>query len=470
MFFNKEKLSTAVDISDGLLKVAAIYRDKGEDYLHTLDTMSLPLDDKEIAREIRSLIAKHKLWKSSFYVSFPRHLVTIRTVRLPTTNEEEVKNMAGLQAVKFLPYAREEMIVAHKTIDVTKDGYTDILLILAQKKSIDRYLKIFKNAAIAIEKVALSSEGLLGWYSRLKIDDTQPVAIIDVDRLHTHIQVVKDGKLLFTRSVSLDIEDFHKSKAALLTEISLSFDTFLKESGERVSRLILSGCENYIKNVSDFLRENLAIPLDQAEQLRRIKIKESASKLVNQLKDGSYAHLLGIVFNPESLEINLLPYAIIDKKRELRLRQELIKTSLLFLAVLTAAGGIINKKIDDKKNYLRDIDSRLKEMEPEVKNLSTLKKNIELIQNQITLKGSAIDILRELYSILPQDVSLTLLEFEGSSRILLRGTARELSKVFDMLTILEKSDFFENVKINFATKRSFKNMEFADFEIVCSLH
>ena len=274
--FAKEKYITAIDISDGLLKIVAISTEKGEKRLYVLDSVKLPSDkDSDIAKEIRSLISKDKLGNSLFYVSFPRHLVTIRNVRLPAINEDEMKNMAELQAMKFLPYSREEMVITYKIIETTKEGYTDILLILAQRKSVDRYVEIFKDAGVSIEKMALSSEGLFNWYSRLKTGYEQPVAIIDLDRFHTHIQIVSGRKILFSRSVSFNTATSESDRAILLREIKLSFDSFLKEQDERVSRIILSGNEDYSKDFSVFLRDNLLMPCEQIEQLQRIKTKIS---------------------------------------------------------------------------------------------------------------------------------------------------------------------------------------------------
>lgn len=470
MLLKKEKLTTAIDISDGFVKVVAISANKGERSLYALDSVKLSTDKvKEIAKEIRSLISKNRLGKSHIYVSFPRHLVTIRNVRLPAANEEEVRNMAELQAIKYVPYSREEMVISHKIIETTKDGYTDILLILAQTKSVDRYTEIFRYAGISIEKIALSSEGLFNWYSGLQLDDRQPIAIIDLDRRHTHIQIVKNKKIFFTRSVSFDTINPGSDKTILLREINLSFDSFLKEQNERVPRLILSGSENYSSQISAFLADSLSIPCERVEQLRNIKAKGTANKSLQQFKIASYTYLLGIGSEPEKLTVNLLPREIIDKKRERVLKYELSKTTILFLAVLMIALGIIEKKMYDKRVYLKKIDGRLEEIGPEVKRLSRFKESIELIQNQLMFKGSSIDIIRELYTILPADVSLTLFEFEGKNRVLLRGTTVELSKVFSLLPILEKSPYFENVRINYATKRTFKQKEFADFEIICAL-
>ncbi len=141
----------------------------------------------------------------------------------------------------------------------------------------------------------------------------------------------------------------------------------------------------------------------------------------------------------------------------------------MFLLITVAAFGIMEKKVNEKREYLKKIEGRLREIDSEVKKLSRLKGNIELIRGQLMLEGSSISIIREVYEILPEDVSLTLLEFEDKNRVLLRGTTKELSRVFNLLPLLEKSEFFENVKINYATKRTFKQTEFADFEIICAI-
>ena len=122
-----------------------------------------------------------------------------------------------------------------------------------------------------------------------------------------------------------------------------------------------------------------------------------------------------------------------------------------------------------KRFYLQKLDAKIKAIQPEVERLSRLKESSEIIDSQLTFSGSSIDIIREIYKMLPKDVSLTLLEFEDKERLLLRGTAKELSSVFNFLPVLEKSAYFENAKINYATKRTFRNVDFADFEIVCQL-
>ena len=470
MNFKTEKLTTVIDISDNLLKVLAISLVKKTKAAGVLDCIKLQSEEeKAIAKEVRTLLSKHKILNSYFIINFPRHLVTVKNVRLPTTNDSEIKNMAELQAIKYLPYSREEMVVSHKVINITPEGYSDALLVLAQKKSVDKYINVFKLAGINIEKIGLSSEGILNWYIELAKGYSGSVAIIDIDMYHTHIQVIRDGALFFSRSVLFDACSAESNKNGLLREIKLSFDTYLKERNEGVSAMLVSGGEAYAKGIGDFLAANIAIPCEIIPQADSLKTEKVSEQILDKIRNYSYVALFGLASHPASLAINLIPQDIITRKNEETAKKELIKSVILLLCVSVAIFAILEKKMLEKRVYLGKLEEKLKTIEPEVTRLSRLKESNEIINDQLVFQGSAIDVIREIYKILPKDVSLTLMEFDDKDRIFLRGTARELSSVFNFLPVLEKSPYFENAKISYATKRTFRQVEFADFEIVCQM-
>jgi len=470
MTFNREKITAAFDISDHLIRLVVVSGGRDGIALRVIDSVQLSAEDeKTIGRQLRSLILKHKLTGALVLASFPRHLVTVRGVRLPTAKEEEIRSMAELQAIKYLPYSQREIVAAHKTIDVAADGYTRTLIIVAQRKSVDKYIDIFKYAGVAVDRMAFSAEGALNWYSTGDIDDRQPVGAIDFDRGRVSVLVIKGKKLLFSRSISFDNSDPSSGKSALIREITLSFDSYLKDYSEAISRVILSGVEGYADNFSNILSERLSVPVEYAGQSSNIAVKDVAASAEMEFKKASYTHLLGMASRPEQLTVDLFPRDVIEKRKEKAFRGELIAAAALLLCVVTAAFGIVEKKITKKRSRLKKIEERLKKIDPEARRLSGIRDKCELISDQLAFRGSAIDIIREIYAILPPEVSLTILEFEYKNRVLLRGTTEELSTALKLLPLLERSAYFENVKINYAAKRAFKRREFADFEIVCDL-
>ena len=466
MLKNSERLITGIDISDNTLKVITVSKNMKSGGVRVLDCTGLPHeDDKAVAKEIRSILSRNKVAHSYFLVSFPRHLVTIKNIRLPAVSDSEIRNMAELQAIKYLPYSRDEIVVSYKVISTTSEGYSDVLLVLAQRKLVERYVNIFKIAGINVDKLGLSSEGILNWYIKTERGTSDSVAIIDIDRYHTHIQIIKDRNLLFSRSISFDAFFAEREKNAILKEIRMSFETYSKERNTGVGAIIISGAEDYTKTIYDILCTDTATPCEIVLQEDYIKGYGFGEQVLKRLKEYSYTALFGLTRAPELAEINLIPEEILAKRKADAVKRELTKSIILVLCVLVAFFAILEKKMLEKRFYLQKLDAKIKAIQPEVERLSRLKESSEIIDSQLTFSGSSI----EIYKMLPKDVSLTLLEFEDKERLLLRGTAKELSSVFNFLPVLEKSAYFENAKINYATKRTFRNVDFADFEIVCQL-
>ena len=178
---------------------------------------------------------------------------------------------------------------------------------------------------------------------------------------------------------------------------------------------------------------------------------------------------MALAFNFDRLDLNLLPSRIQKAKIARLTKEALFISGLLFLCVVLGVVGIIWKEIDDKTGYLRYLSGEIKKTGPKVQGLTTMINNINVVKNQLDMRGTSIDVIRELYKLIPSDISLTIFDFEDGSTCTLRGTADELSNVFKFITILENSAYFKNVKVRYATKRVIKRQILTDFEIICRL-
>jgi Tfp pilus assembly PilM family ATPase len=74
--------------------------------------------------------------KHNIRLNIPRHLVTVRFVKLPSTDEAEIKLMAGSEALKHVPYADEEIVSCHRVIEKTADGYSNVMIAVAQADTV----------------------------------------------------------------------------------------------------------------------------------------------------------------------------------------------------------------------------------------------------------------------------------------------------------------------------------------------
>ncbi|MFH0911158.1 MAG: hypothetical protein V1918_06625, partial [Planctomycetota bacterium] len=94
----------------------------------------------------------------------PRNLITLRNVAFPSHDPLEISKMVELQATRQTPYSRGDIIIKHSIIEKDPSGYSKVLLAIAHKDVINRYLKIIDKTAITPSLFTLSSQGVCSYY------------------------------------------------------------------------------------------------------------------------------------------------------------------------------------------------------------------------------------------------------------------------------------------------------------------
>lgn len=470
--FKRKEIISAFDIEGNLIKLAQVGIGDTEKLLYRLDSRRAELDTPDsLAKALRSLVSDYKISTSRVIVSLPRYKVTVKTLKLPSLEPREIEDMVTLQAARQLPFTPDKIISGYKIIRKDISGYSDVMVALAHRNIVDNILSIFKEAGLDIERLTLSSEALGLWYlQRLKEDEKKScICLADIGSTVLEILIIKEGNLDFTRSISFSLSE--KINEKIVDELKRSLFTYNKNyPGTEITKLILTGKRSVINKEALILKKDVALPMVYIDALKSYPRKEETA-LPNEgiLLNESFASVLSLGFNYENLEINLIPQEVRLTRISKLIRESLMMSIVLLLSIFIGMGGIVTKKFIDKKRYLTSINRSLEKTKPKVEELTRLREITQIIKSQIEITGSGIDILRELYSKIPPEISLSILDYEDSRFCLLRGTAQKLSDVFKFISILEESIYFENVKVRYATKRVVRNKELTDFEIICQL-
>jgi Tfp pilus assembly protein PilN len=122
-----------------------------------------------------------------------------------------------------------------------------------------------------------------------------------------------------------------------------------------------------------------------------------------------------------------------------------------------------------KSAYLRKLDAEYQTVNKEAQKLEGDFTKISLIKNYLSKRGYSLDVLAELYTVIPQDLELADIRFDGQGKFSIKGTAESMSTVFSFVDNMEKSKYFKDVKTRYTTKRKDGLKDVADFEIVSSL-
>ena len=462
------KMSVALELHNDFVKIAGAFFTKGAKIFRMVkkDFSSKASDTR--AQEVSAILKKYKFPKENLLLSIPRHLVMTRILHLPSVSDDEIICMAKMEAIKQMPYRDENIITGHRVIEKFKDGYSDVLLAIVQESTIKRFINTLKGGNLRIEKVALSTESLFAWYMMLekrRENKTEVAAVVNISSGYIDIAILENEKLVFTRAFSYGADDAYTSTDSI-DEIKKSIATFEKEKNKKVQKIITSGGENKGRTAEEVLRKEFDIPVKFIPQDEGIKVDSSSDA---DLKEVSYVELIGLSAKSKSIKINLLPEDMIQDNEFRIFKKSILKTTILLGCIVLIVLGIFIKKIFDKSKYIALLDAKITAMEPEVIRTRRMREDIRIIKNVIQKKPLAIDIVGEIYKIAPTDITFNMVDYESKKSLILRGSASSLSSIVGFISILEKSDYFESVKIRYTAKRKTSGKELTDFEIMCLL-
>ncbi len=455
-------------VTDDALKVIKYVTTPGrQSEIRGLDIQPLSLnrDNVEIIQKLNKVFKKLGYANNPITVSLPRNQGTCQYLRVPSTALEEIERISRLQAPRYLPYQAEELVTAYQVISTDKEGYSNINLVIAPRELIGNYLKIFNEFKPPKISIVLSSYGLCSLYNYVRVQESDPVMVVDIDSVCTELAIVSGRKMLFSRAFKLNrlepdwerlfADEINKTKSAYLKEVS-------KEAPNKI--LILGG--------SNISRQSLKILNQQTdlavEVLSYAEDNKSLESIRQDILDSKFscANIIGLGMADIAESLNLIPEGIKEKEMKKSRHREILRMiSFILATVFIFTLGIV-KNLDSKSQYLKKLNAQLAANGKEAKPLEDIEKRFKILQNRAQRKPTALDIIYELHRKTPNPITLSNFVY-GDAQVVLRGQAPDLNPVFTFVSELEKSPLFKNfqIKIKYMTKIKTQAGQVIDFEI-----
>ena len=452
-------ITTAVEISKKYIKVVQVAT-AGTEAKATSCALKeySPSDSAAAAQALQQALKEHNIKAKNVILSIPRQYVTTKNLRLPSQDPREIDEMAGFQAVKQIPYPKEEIIYSPYVIGVDSEGYSKVILTICHRDVIEGPVAILNDCGLAPSSVTLSSFGLLNWFN-LKGDlrqrsEAAPIILIECDTDSSDIAVVHKGKLIYTRGLTFGSNEAEGYAERLAEEINKTLPVYEKETeAGRPAEALFTG------NITE--PERLKNALEASLNMR--------TEYIGSLEGGqqaSYSSVLGAALGLEG--IDLLPKDLKVLRETKTRKRELTVSAALLAAVIIALSFLVWNRIHQKTDALKTLESKLSKIAPEAQKIERMRLAAEVIKSQSKKKSEALDVLNELHKIVPPQIYLSMYNYD-EEKVELKGTTGVLSDVFRLVSILENSPYFQNVQVRYATKRKIGEQEFVDFEIVCPL-
>lgn len=387
-------------------------------------------------------------------------------MRIPSVDDEEIGKMIKIEALKYVPYSDEEVVAGYRVVDKTDDGYSNILLAIAQAGMVERLINILKPGQAGVVASAwLGSEALFSWYHAAAPSDGKNCLVANIDKDYADVVVAEGDKLTFTRGF---LYDASRTSAAddIVKQLYMSLVTYQKESGKKIERIVLTGSDFLMAECKAAASKEFNIPVEVMDQMKGGALSDKADC---NTEGASFAELLGMSARPQGMKIDLMPESVRGADKTVSLRSNLAVSAILVGVIMLLIFAFVVKRIHNKNVVLSGIEGRLKTISADVSKVKKMAEDIQVVNSEINKKPLAVDIVREVYRITPSAVLLSMLDFERQEGIAIRGSAPALNDVITYVNALENSLYFEAVKVKYATKRMAAGRETVDFEISCSL-
>lgn len=490
LLFNSAPLVAGIDFSNGWVKIVQVELRSGGPRI--LDISAAPFtaagDEKASRREFSKIVWDVLKAKPKTVINcVPRQSATVRFFRLPSSDESEIDKMLEFQVTKQLPFSIEDIVIGHKILSTGQDGYSKVMLAVVQRAVLNNQLGLLKSAWLAPAAMRLSTESILNSFleaaSRTQEAISQPYLLIDVDYISTELLICDGKDILFNRAFGhgagsvykLDNDSEILAWAKVLTgHIKHSLAAFSKDRtthGASINRIFVSGgVAKFFKYIQQELQTEFNIPveyfnvLEQAGAGKDVRIPADTLNL-----PVSFSSAIGMVINKEGLQIDLIPKELKAKRLRKQKQSELLRLHVLLASLAISLFVLIGARLYYKQMYAKYLDQQLAQMKPYVKKAELIIEKLNLARSQADKDTGPLLILTEIYRIMPQDVNLSMLSFAENEAVILRGTTKVMSRVFEVASLLENSKYFKDVKVAFANKRKTESGESVDFQINCFL-
>lgn len=514
-----------VDISEGQITVVettkSTYEVEGGIKDFVIKNISPTQTDDEISDVIKAVFTQKHLFKKEVWlnIDLPEPNLNFRRLSLPVMPQQELPN-----AIKWNLKDKVSLDIkdARLAYEITgefqkEDGpkNLNLMAVLIDKKSIDRFLNIFKKAGIDLAGINVTPFSIS---NILRLDKDlaelkEPILICRIGKEYSYICVYLKGKLDFVRQIPLAWQTFLNAMTGVLVsdkgrieltledakkileefgipketdtildekvtpsqiiamsrpvverligEISRSIDYYQGElKAKKIQKILLTGEGSYIKGLNEFISKGLGLDAGYLELPKDLICPAAFGAAAGSIQKSG---------------INLLPEELKQKKQD-ELKKTVLRVSTAgVLALLFFSFLSISIQIASYKKQLQLVQSQrliLKDLKAMQDKINARK----AIAYSIREKETPVDlVLKELSAITPGNIAFSEIQLDQKQKNLkLRGKVSIRPEAVqgvlsDFMQNLEKSSLFKEANLSNVQMEGSGAIQISAFEINCVL-
>lgn len=395
----------------------------------------------------------------------PTYLCTTRFIQLPSGRPEEIAAMLEFEVPLLVPHSSQPWTWDFCVTGRGQDGTSQVLVILSPLSIVESAME--RVRALGIEPCLVTVSAALNTMRLTHGKDTGAAGLCGYawwDYSYLDFFVMDGTRLMFLRGVRVCGQN-SQALSYVEAEVSRSVSMF-RERGicDVELPLHVGGTRPEVPLLIERLGRLASVSAHQVRDPITCDAARVRDRTAETFGLGSWCKLTaGLTC------VNLFPRHRKEKNRRALHRRELLGLGLRACCVALLVLLCLRISVWRKTRLLQQYHQRLAQIAPLAQKLQFLQGQLNMIQNQVQGSVSMLDILGQLYELLPRDVTIHYLSIDQNQQVVVRAQAKWLSQAFDCIDPLEQSRYLANVRQSYAHLREFEGQVLIDFELRADL-
>ena len=348
--FSKTIPAFGLDISGSSFKFVQVNKNGKDSVIKAYSDIVVPKaliindaisDPKTFVTLLKQSLDKPQFGRlTSNYVvaSLPESKSFVRVIQIPKMSEAEADNAVPYEAESFIPMPLDQVYLDWEKIGEDGDKM-NVLMVAAPKEYVDSYLDLLDKAGLKPAALEVESQSCLR--AVMPKGSQETVLLVDMEAYRSSLIMVENGNLQFTSTIPIAGNNFTESVAKalgvsnakaeeikhkvgiantaeypniktsmlpVLGNLEAEIKNILKFHGEhsnrQVERILLSGGSARLKNLAEFLGQQLAdAGVAKVELANPWQNVGSHSQVLNQEDSLGFTTAIGLALRGCNYEI-----------------------------------------------------------------------------------------------------------------------------------------------------------------------
>lgn len=395
----------------------------------------------------------------------PTYLCTTRCIQLPSSRPEEIAAMLEFEVPQLVPCGTQPWTWDFCITSWGQDGTSQVLVVLSPLSVVESAME--QVHALGIEPHQVTVSAALHAVRTSQNKDEQEAGLcgrVWWDRDSLDFSAVNGSRLVFLRGVRIDGQNstvLEYAELEVARSLSMLRDRGLCDAGLSVH---VGGTNPEVPRLVERLGQSVSIRTEPGCDLAMHDAALVLDRVTGGTTVGSWDSTRVHV-----ARINLLPRHRKEKDRRARHRREIIGIGLRACMIALLVLVCLRMSVWRKTRLLGQYQQRIAQIAPLAQKLEFLQGQLNMIQTQVQGSVSVLDIIGQMYEVLPQGVTIHYLSIDQNRQVVVRAQAKWLSQAFDCIDPLERSAYLANVRQSYAHLRELEGQVLIDFELRADL-